>query len=267
MPALDRAGARAASGVGGFWGGGRTRRAFVLAGGAALAIALGVVAGAAGGHALWPAPAPAPREVRLTIDVPGINVADLAASPDGHQLAIVGTDAAGTARLWLRPIDAFNPRPIAGSEGASGVFWSADSSALGFFARQQLWIVSASGGAPTPITAIDLAAGEISHRWPSFLPDGSRLIFLSVAREPSRTATYETTRDGGPTRRRAPGRTARVHRRASAAGAPRQLVRAHATHGLLLNDYAARGDGQQFLVKREIGGTVSRVRVILNRND
>jgi serine/threonine protein kinase len=37
--------------------------------------------------------------------------------------------------------------------------------------------VPAAGGAPSPLTALDEAAGEISHRLPWFLPDGRRYIY------------------------------------------------------------------------------------------
>ena len=37
--------------------------------------------------------------------------------------------------------------------------------------------VSAAGGTPTQFTTPDRAKGEISHRWPHVLPDGSRVVF------------------------------------------------------------------------------------------
>src|SRR5258706_16211029 len=36
--------------------------------------------------------------------------------------------------------------------------------------------VSASGGTPVPVTA--LAPEEVAHRWPQFLPDGGRFLYL-----------------------------------------------------------------------------------------
>ena len=39
--------------------------------------------------------------------------------------------------------------------------------------------VSATGGTPVPVTTVDTAQGENSHRWPQFLPDGRRFIYFN----------------------------------------------------------------------------------------
>ena len=39
--------------------------------------------------------------------------------------------------------------------------------------------VSASGGAVSPVTRLDESQHEISHRWPSFLPDGKHYLYTS----------------------------------------------------------------------------------------
>ena len=41
-----------------------------------------------------------------------------------------------------------------------------------------LYRVSSAGGAPTPVTNIDTTRQQSSHRWPWFLPDGNRVLFL-----------------------------------------------------------------------------------------
>ena len=51
-----------------------------------------------------------------------------------------------------------------------------------------LYRVPAAGGVPSPVGAIDRAAGEIGHRWPSFLPDGRRFLYLSWSAEPAKRA-------------------------------------------------------------------------------
>jgi eukaryotic-like serine/threonine-protein kinase len=46
--------------------------------------------------------------------------------------------------------------------------------------------VSVNGGNPTPVTFLDTAKGETSHRWPHFLPDGRHFTFVArvgIARE------------------------------------------------------------------------------------
>jgi Tol biopolymer transport system component len=45
------------------------------------------------------------------------------------------------------------------------------------FRDAPLYQVSASGGAPAPATVLDVENGEISHRFPSFLPDGRHFLF------------------------------------------------------------------------------------------
>jgi Tol biopolymer transport system component len=40
--------------------------------------------------------------------------------------------------------------------------------------------VAATGGVPVPVTTLDPnAEGEVSHRWPSFLPDGRHFLFMA----------------------------------------------------------------------------------------
>ena len=41
--------------------------------------------------------------------------------------------------------------------------------------------VSAEGGSPEPVTMIDRSAGEASHRYPYFLPDGRTVVFLVLS--------------------------------------------------------------------------------------
>jgi len=68
-----------------------------------------------------------------------------ALSPDGHQVAFIG-NSAGRQQLWVQSLDAFDARPIAGTEGAACPFWAADGSWLGFFVNETLMKVNAGGG-------------------------------------------------------------------------------------------------------------------------
>jgi Tol biopolymer transport system component len=58
--------------------------------------------------------------------------------------------------------------------------------------------VSASGGAPVPLTKVD-AAQHTSHRWPFFLPDGKHFLYLAMHHDPSKSsnnAIYYSSLDG-----------------------------------------------------------------------
>ena len=143
----------------------------------------------------------------------------MAISPDGTHLAFLAPDANAKRVLWVRSLSALTAQPLSGTEGASYPFWSADGRQLGFFAGGKLkkidasggpaetiadaadgrggtWSaegtivfspnfnsglsrVPAAGGTATAITKLDSAQKEDSHRFPFFLPDGRRFLFLN----------------------------------------------------------------------------------------
>jgi Tol biopolymer transport system component len=78
--------------------------------------------------------------------------ARFAISPDGTQLAFVGTNA-GANRLWLRSLSGLTARPLADVGGGSGgaPFWSPDGTHVAFFTSGQLMRVDIAGGPPTVI--------------------------------------------------------------------------------------------------------------------
>src|SRR5262249_45907607 len=91
-------------------------------------------------------PTPDTRLMRLSIVAPQAQVF-FALSPDGKRLAYIGTAADGKQQLYLRNLDALNPVPIAGTEGADFVFWSPDSRFIGFLANDnKLKTIEVSGG-------------------------------------------------------------------------------------------------------------------------
>jgi Tol biopolymer transport system component len=99
----------------------------------------------------------------------------LALSPDGSQLAFVSTTPAGTTRIWLRPLSAFDARPVEGTEAATSVFWSPDGRSLAFFAAGKLKRVDLTGNAI--LTLCDLPEGTgFTGTWGS---DG-RILFAPV---------------------------------------------------------------------------------------
>jgi serine/threonine-protein kinase len=144
-------------------------------------------------------------------------------SPDGRTLAYRAPGGEGRHQLWIQPLDAVAPRPLEGTEGARLPFWAPDGESLAFFADGSLKSIPVTGGAvavlasassamggawspdgriifaphyssalfevpeeggtPAPVTELDTAAGEKSHRWPLFLPGGQDLLFLAQTAE------------------------------------------------------------------------------------
>jgi len=56
--------------------------------------------------------------------------------------------------------------------------------------------VSEAGGTPVPVTA--MTPGERAHRYPQFLPDGKRFLFLRVFGSPEKTGIYVGSIDAKP---------------------------------------------------------------------
>jgi len=147
------------------------------------------------------------------------NPLPLAISPDGARVAFCARIGEGPDMLWVRALDSPEPRPLAGTENAQGPFFSPDGNSLGFFAdgklnrvdvaggpvivlasapdprggtwsrdgvilftpdsETQVLRVRADGGAVSAATVLDSVAGERTHRYPVFLPDGKHFLFLA----------------------------------------------------------------------------------------
>ncbi|MFZ2490555.1 MAG: protein kinase [Thermoanaerobaculia bacterium] len=146
----------------------------------------------------------------------------MALSPDGRRMAFVARTDDGKSMLWVRPLAAASAQPLAGTEEANFPFWSPDSRFIAFFSNGKLRKIDAAGGPPqalcdaasgrggtwnasgtilfTPsatdpisrvpsaggtavaVTAFDVKAGDVSHRYPDFLPDGIHFLFLVESR-------------------------------------------------------------------------------------
>ena len=138
-------------------------------------------------------------------------------SPDGKRLAYTSKDEVGPSQLYLRSLDAFEPRLVDGTAGAFAPFFSPDGEWVGFFANRKLlrvglpaaspsrllmlrsqwggsWgedgsiiftpatgagpaRVSSAGGPVESLTAADKAEGGYGHAWPQWLPDGRHVLF------------------------------------------------------------------------------------------
>ena len=153
-----------------------------------------------------------------------------ALSPDAKQIALVVADASRVPRLWVRALDSTNGRTLAGTDDATGPFWSPDGRTIAFFADRKLksiqiesgsvqelaeaaqsvaggswsqdgtilfggaggglWRVSADRGPVTPVTTVNMQGGELSHAWPQFLPDGRRFLMYVRNRDRAASGTY-----------------------------------------------------------------------------
>ncbi len=74
-------------------------------------------------------------------------------SPDGSQIVYVG-ESEGRNVLFLRPLADFEARPLQGTDGASGPFFSPDGQWIGFAAGGKLKKVLRTGGAPIELASI-----------------------------------------------------------------------------------------------------------------
>ena len=68
-------------------------------------------------------------------------------SPDGRHVVAVAMSKQGLSMLWIRQLDSLAFKPLAGTEGAAGPFWSPDSQSVGFFVNDQVKRVALGGGA------------------------------------------------------------------------------------------------------------------------
>jgi Tol biopolymer transport system component len=162
---------------------------------------------------------------------------DFAVSPDGRQIAAVARFQ-NVSSLWVRPVDRVDWRPLIGTEGATGPFWSPDSQALGFFAGEKLKTVRIAGGQPVvlcdtsrttentggswapgdvilfsdsgslkkvsasggvPSLTVEKREGDREHVSPSFLPDGQHFLYLAHRDDGSELRIASLAGAGGAT--------------------------------------------------------------------
>jgi Tol biopolymer transport system component len=69
-------------------------------------------------------------------------------SPDGRWLAFAATGFDNVSRIWVRPLDSLEARPLPGTENDGGTpyFWSPDSRFLVFWTGEKLVKIDISGG-------------------------------------------------------------------------------------------------------------------------
>jgi serine/threonine protein kinase len=178
-----------------------------------------------------------PPEIRLEVNTPSTDdPVSFAISPDGRRLVFSASNE-GKSQLWVRPLDSLAAQPLAGTDGARFPFWSSDGASVGFFADSKLKSTDIVGGAPRvlanaafgkggswnrdgtilfaplgvgplfkvlatggePVAVTRLKTGELSHRFPQFLPDGRHFIYF-VQGGPGQ-GVYAGSLDGGSSKR------------------------------------------------------------------
>jgi eukaryotic-like serine/threonine-protein kinase len=131
----------------------------------AWATALVVIASAAGAIGYFARPTPDTRlqKFQLAIQLDGGFIREPVISPDGRKVAYVGR-----SRLWVHAIDEWEPRELAGTEGAMRPFWSPQSDWIGYFRSEMILKVPATGGPVVrvgPIPAVQAALGTGAASW------------------------------------------------------------------------------------------------------
>jgi eukaryotic-like serine/threonine-protein kinase len=143
----------------------------------------------------------------------------MAISPDGKAVAYAAPNEGGQRILWIRRFDEAAPHSLPATIDASSPFWSPDGQTVGYFTFRKLNRISAAGGQPeviadasggagatwnrqgvvlfspnvvSPILRVPASGGDAvalthleklghrAHRWPYFLPDGKRFLFLAL---------------------------------------------------------------------------------------
>ena len=116
---------------------GRGAAGWIVAG--ALALLLMVLA------IWWRASKPDERTAYFAAPLP-FSARDLAVSPNGHTVAVVGRESERKNLLWIYEPGSQEATSIANTEGANFPFWSADGRSIGFFADGRLKRVDIAGG-------------------------------------------------------------------------------------------------------------------------
>jgi hypothetical protein len=151
----------------------------------------------------------------------------MAVSPDGRWITF-GVRSGDKQQLWIRSLDSLTARPLPGTDGARYSFWSPDSRSVAFFTQIDLLKVDVAGGTAQKIAAADNPMGgswnqdgtillslidrglfrvpatggalvpvatdagqeHLRARFPFFLPDGHRFLYLGQSERRENDAIY-----------------------------------------------------------------------------
>ena len=150
---------------------------------------------------------------------------------------IVGKPTTPDTQLWVRSLDSTTATRLDDAAGARQPFWSPDGKRIGFFSTTKLktiavdrrtqrgdrdapaarggtWSssniivfgpsatgplmqVPAAAGRRSPVTTLDTARKEFSHRFPSFLPDGRHFTYAALPGKDGQFEIFVGSLDGG----------------------------------------------------------------------
>jgi eukaryotic-like serine/threonine-protein kinase len=123
-------------------------------------------------------------------------------SPDGNSIAFFIQD---TNRLRRVHATGGAPQTICELPPAArpprGGTWSRDGVVLFGTGGGGIYRVSADGGQANPVTSRDSERREISHRWPSFLPDARHFLYWVNTPSDATSGVWVASTDGGEPRR------------------------------------------------------------------
>ncbi len=181
----------------------RNARVRRLAGLTLVGSLVGLVLGLAGSRLLVDDATSNPSETlerRLRIHIPGLRSNERFApelSPDGRNLVYVREGL-----LWLRSMNALEPRPLIGTDGAEYPFWSPDGGKIGYFSGGSIRRISVDGGDPSSV--IDLRGDVVNGAGATWRHDdtivysrGNTDLFVVPARGGARTVLFAATPDVG----------------------------------------------------------------------
>ncbi len=131
-------------------------------------------------------------------------------SPDGKSIAFFAKGELRRLNLADGTVQSVCAKPTectgcgeSRSGGTGGGDWNREGTILfsagGYSGR--VYAVSARGGEPKPLTAVDTSRSETNHHIPQFLPDGRRFLFLISAVKPEAMGLYVATLDAPGERR------------------------------------------------------------------
>ena len=142
----------------------------------ALAIVTAVVTLAAARY-LQRAPATRVQKLHLNIDADGGTFREPVISPDGSKVVYTGR-----TRLWVRSLDEWQPRELAGTEAAVRPFWSPDSTWIGYFRSEALLKVPVGGGPVVRIASLPAVQAPMGAAAGAWAEDGTIYIAQAVGR-------------------------------------------------------------------------------------